>query len=325
MQESITSKKLSYIFIILYSALIAILFYPFQLFFSGKWEVKSYLPFITIDEIKNKLGENVNNYNLNIILDFFQQNAIESFGVRYYSLTMFIGASIAFFLLIFYFKKLHLKEYLAEKIFVSSIFLGLIGARGLYILTHFEYYNSKPQEIFNFQQGGLSVFGGFLVVSLYFLIVSISNKIKLSELTDSAVPSFLTFLIWARLGNFFNYESYGLPYKGILKMYVPEGAAVNNRYIVDSTSERFYHPTFLYEIFACLLLLIFTMRIFERFAIKKSGLITGIFAIYYSLLRFYIDYIRLDVTRVNQYLTHTQLISVLVFLVGFIFLLRSNK
>jgi phosphatidylglycerol---prolipoprotein diacylglyceryl transferase len=303
----------------------AILFYPFYLFFTGKWEARPYVNLLSIDTIRGWLGKNANNSNIVAIGDFLAQNGIDSIGFRYYSLCLFIGAIIALYIMIQLFKKIAVSEVTSEKIFVSMILIGLLGARLGFILVNYQYFLEKPIEVVNFQQGGLSLYGGIALVSLYLFYYSKRFKFSFLQLTDSLVPSALVIMILARFGNFFNYEAYGPATSLPFRMYVPEGAVTNNRYNTSGVLERFYHPTFLYEMIINFVLLVLLTYNYDKWHRRSVGRITSFFLIGYGIGRFYLEYLRLDATRLNASLTVGQVISIIFILLGLVFFEKSLR
>lgn len=323
MLKNLTSQSLSLRFSIFFVSIIAIVYYPFLQFFSGKWEARPTVTLITFEQIKNYSF--LNNSFVDGLLDFLQQNGIDSFGFRYYSLMLFVGITIAFYLLIYFFQKISIYGIIAEKTFITLLILGLIGTRLLFVLLNYNYYFSKPIEIINFQQGGLSLYGGIIIVSLYLLLVAKKTQTNYRSLLDALTPSCLMIMIWARFGNFFNYESYGQATALPWKMYVPEGAVINNRYNIGENLELFYHPLFLYEILFNIILFLLISYFYDFVTIYYRGFITGFFIIAYGVLRFLLEYIRLDVNRINDLLTVGQVFSLAGILAGLILVFLAVK
>ena len=100
MKDIISSKLIAAQLLIFFTAVIAILYYPFQLFFSGKWEAKSYVNLVSIHKLLGYFGSNTN-----AIEEVLVQNDITSIGFRYYSLTLFIGVLMGFYLMLQFFNK----------------------------------------------------------------------------------------------------------------------------------------------------------------------------------------------------------------------------
>ncbi|MGL4759232.1 MAG: prolipoprotein diacylglyceryl transferase [Patescibacteria group bacterium] len=299
----------------LFSGLAILLFYPFQLFFEGKWQLQSHYSLY-------KFQPSQTDANWNSIYETITQLGLDNLSLRFYSLTLFIGLLLAFWLMIDRFKSLNWTSKQVDSLFVSLLILGILGSRALFVLLNLNFFSEKPIEIINLYQGGLSLYGGIIVCTVYLLLRSRLNFHKFLSFTDNLTPSALLVLIFGRFGNFFNYESYGpktndLPWK----MYVPQGAINNNRY---STTEGpdFFHPTFLYEMSGNIILLFLILVGFRKFELKK-GLISGLFCFFYGLIRFFLEYLRLDAQKFNNLITFGQLFSIVLAGIGLVLIIFS--
>lgn len=297
--------------IVYFTAIIAILYYPFNLYFSGKWEAKSN---IQIHKFESLAGDNT----WNQIYEFITQLGLDNLNLRFYSLTLFIGLVHGFFLMIYYFKKEFFSDRQIESLFINLVLIGIIGSRLGYVLVNYEYFKSKPLDILALYLGGFTLLGGLILCALYILYYAFSKKINVLKISDALVPSTLMIMIWGRFGNFFNYESYGPKTDVAWKMFVPEGAVSNNRYKV-SEGLNFYHPAFLYEIILNILLIVILTYIYPF--IKKPGLITSLFLISYGIGRFIIEKYRLDVDYVKESLTYGQAAGAILVFTGLILLI----
>jgi phosphatidylglycerol---prolipoprotein diacylglyceryl transferase len=317
-------KKIGAFFGLIFICISAISAFPLSLIFSGKFVLRSDVRFLSLNDIKSWFNGWEKNQTLYNIFEFMTQNSLEWFGFRYYSLCLFFGAVIAFFLLLYFFSARNIGETTTEKFFVIMVILGMIGARGLFILTNLEYYIAKPNEILHLQGGGFSVFGAFVVCGVYLFYYCYRFKFNLSQLLSLLTPSIIILQIFTRIGNFFNYESYGKPTSLPWRMYVPEGAVNVNRYNINSL-ERYYHPVFLYEVVinaGLLFIILFYFKSLERY---KTGMVFAVFAIVYSITRFLLDYLRLDATTINGLpVTLAQVFSLLLLCFG-VFLIIKKK
>jgi phosphatidylglycerol---prolipoprotein diacylglyceryl transferase len=291
--SSFSPKKLSLIFLAIFTILTLIFFYPFKLLFEGTYEARPSFIFITTDKLKQNLG---NNPAFEGVFKFLSENSVEWFGFRFYSLFVFIGIVGAFFLMIYFLKAKNLAETTIEKLFISFVLLAIVGARGLFVIQNYSYFAEKPAEILNLQAGGLSMYGSLALIFLYLAYYSSKYRFRFYSLLDPLIPGLLFLQIFTRLGNFFNYEAYGQATNVLWKMYVPEGAVINNRYNTNGILERFYHPTFLYEILFCSTLLILIMFFYQKLTTKFDGQVLAIYAICYGLFRIYNETLRLDIT-----------------------------
>jgi phosphatidylglycerol---prolipoprotein diacylglyceryl transferase len=319
--QPLSSKRIATQFLIFFAAVIAILFYPFQLFFSGKWEAKPYVNITSIHNLVSFTGDKASSIEETLI-----QNDITSVGFRYYSLTLFIGVLIGFYLMIKFFAKNSISEAKTERLFIGLVIIGLIGARLGFVLMNLDHYtdNHLP-EIINFKAGGLTLYGGLLTGGLYLMFYCWKNKIEFRTTLDALIPATLMVIIWARFGNFFNYEAYGQPTSVAWKMYVPQGAVTNNRYNIGGKLESFYHPTFLYEIILNILLFLVLTYFYDFLTSKRKGNVAGFMMIGYGVGRYFLENFRLDATPLNPNLTYGQLFSVILATIGAILIITSKR
>ncbi|NJK70987.1 MAG: prolipoprotein diacylglyceryl transferase [Thermales bacterium] len=106
---------------------------------------------------------------------------------------------------------------------------------------------------------------------------------------DFLTPSLLLGQVIGRFANFFNYESYGGPTSVFWKMYVPDSA---NFY--ENLNQKFFHPTFLYEIIPNFILLLVLLWNYRGLTKRKAGLVFGFYALGYGIIRFFVEFFRLD-------------------------------
>ena len=194
------------------------------------------------------------------------------------------------------------------------ILFGILGARIYFCCLNPEYYFSHPLEIFDIREGGLSIHGGIVGGILSIIIMSYRSKISFRKLIDSLSCGIILGQAIGRWGNYFNSEAYGLPVASQnWGLYVPVQSRVS-----EFTEFSFYHPTFLYESILNLFAFVILVYIFCRFGRKYSGLTFFAYLILYSVIRFFMEFLRVD-SALNVGTIHfAQIISVLMFVVGVI-------
>ena len=94
---------------------------------------------------------------------------------------------------------------------------------------------------------------------------------------------------FGRWGNFFNSEAFGLPTNLPWKLYI----APQYRPI-PFTNIEYFHPTFLYESMLDLLLFVFLFYLIKNNKLKKEGNLALIYLILYSIIRIFVENIRID-------------------------------
>jgi len=205
-----------------------------------------------------------------------------------------------------------------EDLFFYLIIFGIIGARlGHVILFNLSYYLNNPLDIFKIWNGGISIQGG--VIAGFLVLIYYTKKYNLSfwKLAGYLSPALILGQSIGRWGNYFNQELFGKPTEYFLSIPI----ALENR--VDGYFDySYFHPTFLYESFLNLLLFLIL-----HFLFRKKKIIDYLFLIYligYSLIRFSMEFIRIDPTPIILGLRLPQLLSVLVIIFSLYLLIKKG-
>ncbi|MFW6298803.1 MAG: prolipoprotein diacylglyceryl transferase [Bacillota bacterium] len=210
--------------------------------------------------------------------------------------------------------------------------LSILGARLYYVIFEWDTYSGDLLRIFAIQEGGLAIHGGFIVAVVGAYIYTRIRKMDLFKVMDLIAPGFLIAQAFGRWGNFFNQEAHGGVVGGVEggsallsqseqfgflheTLRIPE-FIVNMMYISGPDGLNYYHPTFLYESiwnvlgFALILVL-------RRTKFMRSGDMIGVYLIWYSIGRFFIESMRTDALFIGDTgLRAAQVISILMVLLG---------
>lgn len=202
-----------------------------------------------------------------------------------------------------------------ENLYFYVILLGLIGARIYEVLFfNWHYYQNHLLDIFKIWNGGIAIQGTILfgIVTVY--IFSKKNKVNFLKYTDLLVIGLALGQSIGRWGNFFNQELYGHVSNLPWAIYIERTA-------------NFHHPVFFYESILNLILFWILWKIFH----KKhfNGLVTLSYLGGYSLIRFGMEFLRVDSTPMVLGIRLPQLVSFIVFLVSFVLIfvkrLKRNR
>lgn len=186
----------------------------------------------------------------------------------------------------------------------------LLGGRIGYVLIYNpEFYFENPIEMLAVWRGGMSFHGGLAGVLLAIALFCWRQKLSFLAVGDLVACATPIGLFLGRIANFINGELYGratdLPW-GIV---FPNGGP------------QARHPSQLYEAFlegAVLFLLLYALARTTD-ALKKPGLLGGVFLGGYAILRFGVEYVRQPDSQIGLIgpgLTMGQLLSVPLFLAG---------
>jgi len=243
---------------------------------------------------------------------------IISFEIRWYSLAYIAGIIIGWMLC----KKIFIrKSDINEKFddYVTYLVIGIIigGRLGYIIFYNFNYYINNFFDIFKVWEGGMSFHGGLIgiiVASILFSKKNNQDSFLYMDLVSLVAPIGIFF---GRLANFINSELYGTPTD------IPWAVTFIQ---VDNLSR---HPSQLYEaILEGVILFIILMYFKNKDYLKKPGLISGLFLIFYSLFRFFIEFVRVPDEQLGYLifeLSMGQIISLIFFVIGIILFYLKNE
>jgi phosphatidylglycerol:prolipoprotein diacylglycerol transferase len=139
--------------------------------------------------------------------------------------------------------------------------LAILGGRALFVLTHWSDYAADPLAIVRLWEGGLMLYGGYILAIAGGIVFLRRAKIPVWRVADAAAPSMAIGVGIGRLGCFMNGCCYGLPTALPWAVTFPPGSPAT--YVFGGLA---IHPSQLYLsgagflIFATLLLLDRTQR-----------------------------------------------------------------
>ncbi|MEQ8299801.1 MAG: prolipoprotein diacylglyceryl transferase [Hyphomonas sp.] len=190
------------------------------------------------------------------------------------------------------------------------IILGIIlGGRFGYVLFYMVPYQqdviaANPLSILKIWDGGMSFHGGLIGVTLAILMIARRRKLDLLPLGDIAGVVAPIGIMFGRLANFINAELYGRKTDSALGMVFPEGYVPGStppaynwveKQWVYTNQEFARHPSQLYEavLEGLLPLVVLSILIWKFDALKKHGLIAGLFLLMYGAGRSIVENFRL--------------------------------
>ena len=240
--------------------------------------------------------------------------------IYWYSITMFLGVLAGIIVAYIEIKRKKIDTEKFSNMAFYAILSGFIGARIYYVLFNLDYYLGNPVEILKVWNGGLAIHGGIIGAILAIYIYCKKNEFKFLEMLDICSPALIIGQIIGRWGNFFNSEAHGgIVTRGFLEsLHLPE-FIINGMYI----DGNYYHPTFLYESLLNLICFIVLM-ILRRNKKIKIGVITGIYLMWYGVVRFFVESLRTDSLMLGS-LKMAQVISIVLFIIGLVLIIVSHK
>jgi phosphatidylglycerol:prolipoprotein diacylglycerol transferase len=180
---------------------------------------------------------------------------------------------------------------------------GLIGARLYYVFIQsprgpegFGRYLENPISIIDLRQGGLHIFGGFLLGGLAMWLFARARKLRLPIYLDGIALALPLGQAIGRWANFINQELYGPPTT------LPWGLRIDPQHrippynnLAEYPESTRFHPLFLYEMIWNLIGFGVLFWIARRFQSRlRAGDIALLYLIWYPFGRFFIEFLRTD-------------------------------
>ncbi|MFO7710385.1 MAG: prolipoprotein diacylglyceryl transferase [Candidatus Woesearchaeota archaeon] len=226
---------------------------------------------------------------------------IELFGleIRYYGLVYALG----FLFMLYISQKLITKDPIRNldkqklnDLYFWCMLSAIIGARIFHILFYNPlFYFQNPLEIIALWHGGMSFHGGIVGAILAGYFFCRKHRISFLEAADIIILPFPIVLFFGRIANFINAELVGPPTD------LPWC-------VVFPGHEGCRHPTVLYE--AIKNLFLFGLLFGVHLKKKKPGTILWTFLLAYSILRFFVQFLRPE-TKYFLGLDSAQLLSLI--------------
>ncbi len=223
-------------------------------------------------------------------------------------------------------KHYNISSNLIFDLFFWLIIGGIIGARIYDIFLNLGYYLIHPLQTLKIWEGGLAIHGAIIAGILIIIFFAKRQKFSFWEVGSLLVPGLALGQSIGRWGNYFNQELFGIPTDSFI------GIPINiinrpDNYIFND----FFQPTFLYESIGCFLIFLFLI-IFKFYYIKRKKLTNkfytwsvALYMILYSILRFFLEFIRIDETPYFLGLRFPQIVSIgIIFIFLLIIIFQKN-
>ena len=234
---------------------------------------------------------------------------ILSLEIRWYSLSYIFGILIGWYLA----KRFFIGKNIYHRFddYMTFVIIGLIlgGRLGYVLFYNLNFYINNPFDVFKLWEGGMSFHGGVLGIIIASIIFAKRNDDNIFEYLDVVALVSPIGIFFGRIANFINSELYGSLTN------VPWAVTFIQ---VDSLPR---HPSQLYEALLEGLILFLILIYFKNKFLKKPGLISGLFLIFYSIFRFFVEFYRVPDEQLGYIffnLSMGQVISLIFMLSGLI-------
>jgi phosphatidylglycerol:prolipoprotein diacylglycerol transferase len=237
--------------------------------------------------------------------------------------------SYGFFIALGYIASLALLSLLAKRRgldparFLDLAFLalvsGVIGGRFLFVLTNLSYFVRYPSEVFDFWQGGLVFYGGFITATGACAFYIRKKNLPMAESLDLLAAALTLGHAFGRIGCF----AAGCCYGSYCEL--PWAVHLHSDLVDPALRGLPLHPTQLYESVSLFLLSGVLVWLLEKKKFKPGG-VALFYVMAYSLIRSIIEIFRGDGIRgflIGNWLSTSQgIASLLFFVAGFILVRR---
>ncbi|MGP4105543.1 prolipoprotein diacylglyceryl transferase [Virgibacillus sp. L01] len=242
--------------------------------------------------------------------------------IYWYGVIIAAGAFIGLYLATKESDRLGLQKDLMVDMIVFAIPISIIFARIYYVIFEWDRYTGGSWwDVFAIWEGGIAIHGALIGAVLTAIVYARVKKVSFWQLADIAAPSLILGQAIGRWGNFMNQEAHGGPLSettyNSFHQYLPD--FIMNQMCIDGVM---YHPTFLYESFWNIVVLIFLLVLRRKNPLRGEVFISYLMA--YSVGRFFIEGMRTDSLYFGPFRV-AQLISVAIILIGIVVIVYRRR
>lgn len=163
-----------------------------------------------------------------------------------------------------------------DDLLLYMTFAVIIGGRlGQVLLYDPDFYFAHPAEILKVWKGGMSFHGALIASGLAILVFARQFKVSARSVMDLCCAAVPFGIFFGRIANFINSEHWGRVTTAAVGMVFPNGGPEPR------------HPSQLYEavLEGLVMLVIMRFATHRMLALKRPGLVTGIWLIWYAIAR----------------------------------------
>ena len=248
------------------------------------------------------------------------------FSIYWYGILIALGIVIGVYLAMKRAKKLGYNQDMIIDLCLIAVPLAVICARIYYVIFEWESYASDPIRILYIWQGGLAIYGAVIGGILGLLIYSRWKKCSARDLMDIAAPSLILAQAIGRWGNYFNQEAFGNAVDNVAVQNFPFACVYIERYheVGGVQCLQPYHlATFFYE--SAWNFIVFAVLMLYWRKKRRTGTVFALYLIGYGIGRAVIEGLRTDSLMLTDTIRISQLVSVVLIIVGIIYMIYANK
>lgn len=208
-----------------------------------------------------------------------------SFEIHSYGLLLAIAFLVAIQIFVVRGKRRGISEDSLHSVSLVLLILAIVGGRGLFVLTHWADYAADPLGVFRLWEGGLMLYGGYVLAIVGGIVYVRRAKLPLWKVADAAAPAMALGVGIGRIGCFLNGCCFGLPTHASWGVRFPPGS-----YATFVFPGAHVHPSQIYMALAGGLLFVALLRLDRK--PHFDGYLFWMAVALDSILRFGIDFTR---------------------------------
>jgi prolipoprotein diacylglyceryl transferase len=215
----------------------------------------------------------------------------------------------------------------ASSIAIWAVPAGVVGARLYHVITDWERFDGRLVDVFKIWKGGLGIWGGVALGVVVGLYVARRRGLSVPNTLTAVAPALPLAQAIGRIGNWFNQELFGRATT------LPWGLEIDDKHLPRGyESGTLFHPTFLYEAIGNVVLCVVLLQLDRRASLRaeppamlRPGRLFLFYTAGYTLLRFFVEELRIDTAKSAGGLRLNQWTSIGVFVVSVTWLIIDSR
>jgi phosphatidylglycerol---prolipoprotein diacylglyceryl transferase len=199
----------------------------------------------------------------------------------------------------------HVVNLNSAHVFIATLLLlvpALVGARLLFVISHWEYYRREPKRIWRQSEGGGAMYGGLPLALLVSIPLLHMLHLPFGAFWDVATFTILIGMIFTRAGCLLNGCCAGRATEGRLALYLPDHQGIWQRRI----------PTQLLEAAWTAILLVGAVTLWQQMPFRGALFLYALAG--YGIGRFLLEFTRERQDRVGKIKLYHAISAVLIVL-----------
>ena len=245
-------------------------------------------------------------------------------SISWHGLMSFVGVAVAIWMVNNAAKKVNLDPDMVYNTAIFGIIGGIIGARLVHVIDYWGVYYSDPTKIFAIWTGGIGLWGGILGGWLGGAVYAKYSGASVGKLMDIAAPAMFVAQTIGRVGDVINGEHWSRALDTFWGWYFthPDSPARVGAERFFGDPERPVHPAIVYEMIWNMIGLYVITKL--RGKLTPDGSIWWVYLTWYSIGRFFIQFLRLDDVKFLG-LQEAHIIAIIVLSVSLPYILKKVR